>query len=735
MPAELIRNPRLHFKEKILEFFWVGILVLSSGIFFQDSFRKGSSFGIWLDNEFSISPMFHNMTDQLNDKGIPSYLPAFLGGVDIQGYPQFNPMYPFYFIGSNLFQTAESSINGLNVLVHIHLLIFALGGYFLLRVLGIDRFSSCLATVFMVFNSNTLNYATWINVLAPYTWLPWILGALFRAIKRGSYGSWSLFYVFCSFLIFASPSQPMIHTFYLVIIVLFSEFLTARKSISTKKYFFNNLGKCISLSPVFLALIAPVLVPAILNIPNQIRWIGNFPAIIGSGKIPFEAFLTSQIEFEEIRHIVLAPTVPREVGGLYLGIFIVALLVYGLFHLRAQRIWRIFFVIGTYSLISAFGKNLGLAYINHEIPLINLIREPSRFLVLAHFSFSICAAFALNDIYKKSFLRFQGYQAFSGLINSGMFKKSLQLSLSLLVISLSVGQSNWVSWKAPDVSMSEYESGNLKDLEKALIKIKQLDPLSTYRVIFGGKLNTQKASMFASFYDLRTLNTYINPLPFNQFNSIYFYNSFPSTYKEILGARFLVCEECTEEELKIYPNYREVWKFGTLKLFENRKAHGYLTVPRNVTYFPKGVSDFRNELELSESPEESVFIEENDLATPRTSRTECTFSEFSQNQFEQFSAKVFCETNGVLVLNSFNDKNWRAKVNGSATTSFSVNGNLVGVNIQAGHNNVEISHEPILRNHLFRYGGIFLAAYLLLFVLLRNKERSISVYIRKLLRS
>lgn len=719
---------------KLLEFFWINVLLISCGWFLFSSFRPGKSFGIWLDNEFLISPMFNSITNQSRSHGIASYLPQYLAGLDIQGFQQFSPLYPFYFFGSSLFQTPESSIYGLNILVHFHLLIFVLGGYFLLRVLGIDRFSSSIAAVFMVFNANTLNYSTWLSVLAPYAWIPWILGALFRAFKKGTYGSWSLFYFFCCLLVFASPSQPLIHAFFLVTPIVVLEFLNARKSDPTKNFFLKNLKKCFTLSPVFIALIAPVLVPAVLSFQNQIRWIGDFPAVIGHAKIPFEAFLNTQVEFNEISNLLIPPANPREVGGLYIGIIVIALLAYGALYLRSQRLWRFFIFIGIYSLLSSFGDNFGLAFVNYEIPLINLLREPSRFLVLVHLSFAICAGLALHDLRTKSVNWLNRHLYVSEVSKVGFWRKTATMFAVFFVLSLSYSQSNWLNWKAPEVSSSEYESGNWRDLERVLQRINRLDPSSTYRVIFDGKLNTQKASMFSSFYNLRTLNTYINPLPYEQFNSIYFYNNMPIPYKELLGARFLVCEECSDQVLKSYANYDEIWRYGAFELFENSRAHGYLKVPANITYFPEGVTNFRNELERSESPVDSVFVQDNDLQSPRTLRTECKVSGISQEQFEQFSATVLCKTKAVLVLNSFNDKNWRARINGTSSIPFSVNGNLVGINLEEGTNNVQIFHKPILRNHLFRYGGIFIFVYLFLLVLLRNKARSIPIIKQKMLR-
>lgn len=718
-------------REKSLEFFWIIVLLISSGWFVFSSFRPGKSFGIWLDNEFLISPIFNSITNQSGSHGIASYLPQYLAGLDVQGFPQFTPLYPFYFFGSSLFQTPESSIGGLNILVHLHLLIFTLGGYFLLRVLGIDRFSSSIGAVFMAFNANTLNYATWLNLIAPYAWMPWILGALFRAFKKGTYGSWSLFFFFCCLLIFASPSQPMIHAFFLVTIVIVLEFLNARKGVPTKLFFLKNLKRGLALGPVFLALLAPVLVPNILNIQNQIRWVGPFPAVVGHAKIPFEAFLITQVELNEIPNLLIPNSVPRQVGGLYIGIIVIALIVYGALYLRSQRLWKLFFFIGAYSLLSSFGDNLGLAYVNYQIPLINLLREPSRFLVLVHLSFAICAALALHDLHRKSVDSFNRYLSVSGTSKTGFWRKITTVFAAFLVLSLSYGQSNWLNWKAPEISSSEYQSGNWRELERVLQRINRLDPSSTYRVIFDGKLNTQEASMFSSFYNLRTLNTYINPLPFEQFNSIYFYNSMPTSYKELLGARFLVCEDCNDEVLRSYANYKQIWKYGSFNLFENSRANEYLKVPANITYFPEGITNFQNELDRSESPGESVFVQDNDLQTTRTSRTECTVSDFSQEQFERFRANVSCKTRAILVLNFFNDKNWRAKINGKSTVPFSVNGNLVGINLEEGTNNVQIFHEPILRNHLFRYGGIFIFAYLISLVLFRNRSRLVGALSRK----
>lgn len=724
--------PNLLLRPKMLELFWIATLFLSSAWFFRSSYRHGNSFGVWLDNEFLISPMFKSISNPPNFSSVNSYLPEYLGGLDIQGLQQFTPMYPLYFFGSSLFDSPEAAMYGLNFLIHLHLLIFVLGAYFLLRVLGIHQFAGALASILMVFNSNTLSYATWVNIVAPYAWFPWVLGAFYRALKRGSYGSWALFYLFCTLLIFASPSQPMIHAFFLVTIILFTEFVGSKNNSSTRASFFYSLKRLFLTMPIFIAIIAPVLVPAVVGINNQIRWIGAYPAVIGHTKIPFEAFLITQVELKELADLFFPPTAPREVGGLYLGVIVLALLIYGICFLRTLRIWRLFFFIGFYSLLSSFGDNFGLAYINYHTPIINLLREPSRFLVLVHLSFAICAALALNDIYSRFAKIFQGHLGVFTRKRLGQSKKVPTIIGAIIVLTFSIAQSNWINWKSPEISQSEYETGNWQDVEKVLERIKKLDPSNNFRVIFGGELNSQKASMFATFYGIRTLNTYINPLPYEQFNDVYFYNNLPPAYKELLGARYLICEKCKSEEMKNYSYYNEIWSLGSLKLFENEKAQNYLTAPRYVTFFPESVTSLREQLELNNFASESAFVPNNNLDSSETFGTKCEISRMSQHRFQKFIAVVDCETNGVMVLNSYNDGNWRAKINGKSTNILAVNGKLVGITLNRGLNNVQISHEPHLRNYLFRFGGFFIAIYVLMLVLIGFWEQILKLSLSSL---
>jgi hypothetical protein len=191
----------------------------------------------------------------------------------------------------------------------------------------------------------------------------------------------------------------------------------------------------------------------------------------------------------------------------------------------------------------------------------------------------------------------------------------------------------------------------------------------------------------------------------------------------LLGARFLVCDECTAAELEGYSDYSEVWSLGSLKLLENQSAKSYLSTPRYVTLFPEGVTNFPNELQRSDAPNETVFIQSKDVEASTTISTNCDILKKREFGFQYFDLRAECKGKAVLVVNSFNDGNWKAKINGTLATPYLVNGMLVGLTLEAGSNNVQVFNEPILRNNLFRLGGFFMIAYLIMGLLIINSKR------------
>lgn len=694
---------------------FICFLLVSCYAFFRSSLLRDRSFGIWQDNEFSLSPVLHSLSTLNHSTIIPNYLPQFLGGIDLQGYAQFSPAYPLYFLGFSLFSTPLSAIASINLLVHLHLVIYLSGAYFLLRTLRISVLASMVGAIFIVFNSNTLNYSSWLNIIAPYSWLPWILGFLIVSLRSGRFLYWSLFYICSGLMFLASPAQPVIHTVYLVTILAISHFYLTRKNALDRIQVKKSLKKAVVLAPIFLMVLLPFLFPLLNAAKKQIRWIGDFGTVSGFDKIPFEAFQITQVEFREISGFLLESVSPREVGGIYFGPVLISLILYGFFKLKRDYYWRVFCIIGFYSLISAFGENLGFSHLNYNLPLINAIREPSRFLVLSHLCFGICSGLAVNDIYQNlnRIMRNQRHH-----FTSKVFLNSGNIVIVILFVLVIFTQPKAINWAAPSVSTSDYNSQNWKDFEIPMKVLQSLDPKSEYRIIFGGDINSQQASMFAAFFGLRTLNTYMNPLPEGQFNAMYFYDNHNYRYKELLGAKYLVCSlACPIKDSERYFNYLTIWKNEKYRILENSKADAFLTLPSQVL-IQNGIVEG-----LSYMVDESfdAFVLDSRSTNPNKIFADCKFLNSTHRGFQKIEANVECSSKGFLILNAYNDGNWTAKNNKKTTTPMVANGFLVGIRLEPGMNSIQIQHEAKDRNLVVNVSLISAGMYLL-FLLIKNRK-------------
>ena len=682
------------------------------------SLAKGKSFGIWQDNEFMLSPLLHSLSSNRGNSPLNSYLPEYLGGLDLNGFSQFSNFYPLYFIGSSLYETPQSSINNLNVLVHLHILIFSIGSYFLLRAIGCNRTPSIIGMIFIVYNVNTLNYATWINIIAPYSWLPWILTGLVMALEKNQYKYWAFFYFSSAMLFFASPAQPVIHAFFLVSALIINKYIITRKDKLKQATFKSTISKSVALLPLFIFTILPVLFPLILYTSRSIRWIGNFPPVLGFNKIPYEGFLTTQVEMSEIKNIVLPPENPREIGGLYFGIILICLIVYGVFNLRKNNLWKLFFSIALYSLLSSFGSNLGLATVNHAIPLLSAIREPSRFLIISHLCFGICAAISVNEINSRVTIRMSKIPMKS--IPSGSINNFGTIFNLALLSTLLVFQPIAIKWTAPSINTSNYLSEHWIDFEAPVKVIKKLDPSSDYRVIFGGDIDTQKASMISAYYGIRTLNGYINPLPYKQFQAMYLYDGFETGYKELLGARYLVCTlNCSTVKNQTYSNYELIWSNKKFEIFENPEAIKFVSLS-SISQLESQSQDLNQNFINSKTNKNIANLKQINNQVQR-----CEILNIEKKYFRTISARVYCSDNDSLIVSAFNDGNWFASINGESRQLKKNPIDIVEIELDKGLNYISVDHKSETRNKLLFTSLFSLLLYTLLFSFLyyRIKNR------------
>ncbi len=189
----------------------VFLFLLSFGQFFNGSYSTAT----FLDNTHLFLPIFNYMSNSLTHGDFPYWINTMVGGLPLYTSPQFSAFYPFYFLQFGLFARPLDGIFQLHYLVFLHFFIMYVNSYIMLRLLRLRWAAALLGASIFVFSPNIYDYRSWVNIIAPYSWFPLLVGAIFLILenKRSRLGILLGILAF-SLLTLASPAQPFIHALY-----------------------------------------------------------------------------------------------------------------------------------------------------------------------------------------------------------------------------------------------------------------------------------------------------------------------------------------------------------------------------------------------------------------------------------------------------------------------------------------------------------------------------------------
>lgn len=725
--------------------------------YLQNAFGADRSFALYMDNEFFIGTILSSMSGTMSSGIWPLRMDTIMGGVPLYNFLQLSPFYPFYLIVLPIYSSPLDVIYSMHWITLLHILIMEINMYIFLRVISVSRLGSVIGAALVAFSANSFAYAVWMNIVAPYSWFPLYLAGLIGILKYPqSVGYSKMALVGIVLLTLASPSQPLIHAVFVTIIFVCA-FWYNQICIGESRQIGYTLGRVVGVAILALLLVAPVIIPAVLEYKNMIRWIGPFPAVIGNARIPFEAFQIDQLAITDLGG-VLFKFKSGGVGSQFAGILVIALACVAV--VSRPRSWIVVALvfIAVYSLISSTGINLGLAYVNYIVPILNKIREPSRFLVLFQFAVGSLAVIGIDElrktvsevgnsaVAKRQFLTLMLVSLiaiFTLFVVSEQIVSILPPFISvviLLVLTLVTFAARYFSlygrhfiigvvwggsalavlaidvpWVPPAVSSSQYLSSGSLALEKAIERVLEFDPNREYRVIFDGEIDRQQAAMLASYRGVRTFNSYFNPAPRRQFEVMYHHGSRSDNYFRILGAKYLICRGCSEDSLLGYKHRESVAGYEILES-EDVLPHSYILQYLNSEF--KGETDFItrvsnfNPINKHLIVEPGVAVGLNDVDS--AAENNCISRE-DVRTVNRSAFVVQCNSSGVMVLNEFFDEAWVTSVDGIKVQSRRINGSQIGVPFPPGAHIIEFQYSP----KTFRVAiwimliGVFVLIYIL----------------------
>jgi len=710
------------------------ILLLFIARYFNVLLDPNLTFGLGKDITYLLGPTFSNVSGSFFYDS--TWIPGMLGGMQIYDNPQFSITYPFFFFNLIDYGIGHEAHRTITLIIIFHFLILLINSYILLRILKFKK-ATCLVCCFLILIfSNFARYSSWVNILSAYAWFPLFIAGIYLVCQGPNRLKGSFITAIACFGFLANPAQPIIHAFYLGITLLVVSFIV-------KKGSRKAILKYASLTGILSFLLTSAsIIPIILSSRQTRRFIGKLGSLIGSEKMPIEALFEYELPLHSISDFVLnnnnwiyGP------GHHYIGPIAAILMLIGLISKAKNEKWFYNTVafFGIYFIISAFGRNLGLTYINYKIPLINLIREPIRHIIYFNFFVLIFSALGLEYIVSKvkvkdnsSLVRIiSSILIFSCIYNLALEVNLVKLDIySLLLLSPSLLAIFFLSkWITPDIiyiivfalvifnfqitEIAKFQDPNKTPPHKEELNLASLNllrHLSTiedareYRTQFHTTgMKSGAWSQNALYYDLRSNECQFFPIINKQWEQLMFFNKF-FNYRSYWGTKWFVLDK--SDTTYISNNALvEVHQDERYKILENQSAYNRFYLSKNLEVFEGSTRQFARHIEeIGDLNSYVTFCSTEDFA--RLSKTIIQSKNNSnpeQNQVRitsQSKNKIVLNVSSaetqLLILNEFYNKNWSIEINGDKAAIIQVNNNQMAVLVKSGIYEVTIKYRPII---------------------------------------
>jgi hypothetical protein len=730
-------------------------------------------FGPFIDNVHIYGPIFSEVARLASSDAVPYYLPNIGTGFPVFESPHFSILYPFYFFGLLNYGGPLASLFMLTNLTLLHVFVFYLNLYVLLRCATIPPWASYIGASVGMLARNTELYASWITITASYAWLPLVLagGVLLLRFPGKTFGI-LVFSIAAGLLALASPSQPVIHAALACLILSATGvwWLCFQRRFADVWRVAWSLVVC---SCVAFGLAGVAILPMYIATGEMIRHIGAGAAVMGHAPIPWENFNLHQLTLNQAPGIVVRPAWISIVGSPYVGpLGLIGTVLTGIYFRRLDPFLRMLVValgvIGLYGLLSGFGTNLGLAYLNFHLPLINRIREAGRYFVL----FVIGVSFLSGLGYSLLARRLEEYKErpdpcslipgavlmliFLGIILWELFPNGaarMQSGFWMLALAplLFVLGSVWKSSNYKTVTLagvlvsaaalviplrgfSVSESGFSAPLNLLSHRVIQsfADKIDTagYRVDFRDETFSRRLwAMNASYYGVKSFYNQLTPQAHDQFRFGNLANI--PHLRAMMGARYVLC---APTDLPTDGDAKEILETEGYRLYENSKPMGRITLVHRVAGSAENQPQFINIVTKGFDYFSEAYVTPADFDAAQkileSSRSSPHLSDHIKKIVDQANrsySAVESDSASLLILNEWFTPAWKVRVNGAKQPVLRVNQWQTGVLLPAGKNLVEFEYRPTLFRILMalnRITFVMLLLFVIFAVVRKARDRS-----------
>ena len=370
-----------------LESFAVLALVVTFLLRYAPFLASRLLFAPVLDNVYIYGPMFSEVSRLSLSGTVPYYLPDIGTGFPVFESPHFSILYPFYFFGLLNYGGPLASLYTLTNLTLLHIFIFYVEPLCLVAV----RYNYALGVVHWRIRWDAGAKHRTLRKLDRYhsqLCLATVSACRRRATLAISWeGLWNTRVFHCGRPSGIGERLTAGNSRALMCLILFAAgviWMCLERRFTDIWRLAWSLVVCTSIA---FGLAGAATLPMYIATGEMIRFVALNAWVIGHAHIPWEIFNLWQLPLSQAIGIVIKPTWTATLGSPYIGpLGLIGTLLAAIYFRRLNLFLRMlvvaFGIISMYGLLSAFGTNLGLAYVNFHLPFINRIREAGRHLVL-----------------------------------------------------------------------------------------------------------------------------------------------------------------------------------------------------------------------------------------------------------------------------------------------------------------------------------------------------------------
>lgn len=636
------------------------VFIAAFAVFTRGYMSPTAAFAMFLDNTYTFGPLFHYISSEIASGNLPLRIDTLTGGIPFYNSPLFSFYYPFYFLWeADLFSTPIATIRTMSDLTYAHVFVLSVNMTIFLRVTGLKREAAAFGALVFALSACIGTYLHALTIVASYAWLPLGVAAVHRiALEHGGIGWVAIGAASFALIGLATPSQSLIHA-----IMLAGIHAAACLYILLRGDWRAELLRVVTrlaiVGAIAFAVASPGLVTIALN-TDEMRWLSSYGHMVGRGAVPYGAFLEDQSSIGDLWNVIIKVRA-NVAGDSFIGFALAALAVLGIISRWQSAFVKVYSVTAVYFLLSSTGDNLGLSHINHNIPLINLIRQPSRNLFLFIFAVAYLGAVGVDFLIERA---------------RGSMPWPQFASLAILVGAFAAWAVQQPRWPVKQLAWSDYtEYQNLRMHQALRLVASQPDfrQFRTRLIADEGQNQSEERMRFAMgalWYKVRTMNAWLSPFPSaKQFTELMDFGNRPAEFYRQYGVRYIVCTRC---EAPIRDGLRLVGVAAGYSVYADDSVGPYIA--------------------LKNAPGDTCLVIR------------------EAQSLNAITISAACQADAVLIVNEVASADWRGRRNG---LRFEQSGPLLSVPLRPGGNIVEFQYAPAAYLRLLwlsAFGFIVLAA-------------------------